>query len=70
MDKKNIAERRAFLENYLKELCNQGPIAQSPELQEFLAYGGDATIAFVKKAADINVPRIDKVCLHMFLFTF
>lgn len=61
MDKKNIAERKSFLENYLKELCNQGPIAQSSELQEFLAYGGDATVAFVKKAADINVPRIDKI---------
>lgn len=63
MDKKNIAERKSFLENYLKELCCQAPIAQSSELQEFLAYGGDATVAFVKKAADISVPRIDKVRL-------
>ncbi|XP_035209763.1 uncharacterized protein LOC118184218 isoform X3 [Stegodyphus dumicola] len=60
LDKKNITERKSFLESYLKELCSQGPIAQSSELQEFLAYGGDARIAFAKKATDIGVPRIDK----------
>ncbi|XP_054709301.1 sorting nexin-19-like [Uloborus diversus] len=64
LDKKNIAERKSFLESYLKELCSQGPIAQSSELQQFLAYGGDARIAFVKKAVDIGVPRIDKMLVR------
>ncbi|XP_035209756.1 uncharacterized protein LOC118184218 isoform X2 [Stegodyphus dumicola] len=64
LDKKNITERKSFLESYLKELCSQGPIAQSSELQEFLAYGGDARIAFAKKATDIGVPRIDKMLVR------
>ncbi|XP_015913346.1 sorting nexin-19 isoform X2 [Parasteatoda tepidariorum] len=60
LDKRYIAERKVFLENYLKALCDIAPIAQSSELQEFLAYGGDARISFVRRTGDISVPRIDK----------
>lgn len=61
LDKRNVAERKVFLENYLLHLCKRDVIMKSPVLHEFLAYGGDASIAFVKKASDINVPRIDKM---------
>ncbi|GIY95741.1 sorting nexin-19 [Caerostris extrusa] len=64
LDKKNIAERRLFLENYLKELCSSAAIAQSSELQEFLAYGGEESMTFVRKAADASVPRIDKMLVR------
>ncbi|GFR28071.1 sorting nexin-19 [Trichonephila clavata] len=61
LDKKNIAERKIFLENYLKELCNSPAISQSAELQEFLAYGGGERMSFIRKATDASVPRIDKM---------
>lgn len=41
----------------IEEICN------GPELNEFLAYEGDGHIAFVRKSPEINVPRIDKVCI-------
>ncbi|XP_067122831.1 sorting nexin-19-like isoform X1 [Centruroides vittatus] len=62
MDKKTVEERRQFLEKYLQELCSCKAIAASSELQEFLAYGGDASIAYVRRIAEnIGVPRIDKM---------
>lgn len=66
LDKRNIAERKVFLENYLLDLCKRDVIVKSTVLQEFLAYGGDASIAFVKKAPDLNVPRIDKMIFRGF----
>lgn len=60
LDKKHIAERKIFLENYLNQLCSLSPIAQSAELQEFLAYGGDKNL-FARRNAETSVPRIDKV---------
>ncbi|GFV12079.1 sorting nexin-19 [Trichonephila clavipes] len=64
LDKKNIAERKIFLENYLKELCNSPAISQSAELQEFLAYGGGERMSFVRRATDASVPRIDKMLVR------
>ncbi|GFS72010.1 sorting nexin-19 [Nephila pilipes] len=64
LDKKYIAERKIFLENYLKELCNSPAISQSSELQEFLAYGGGERMSFVRKATDASVPRIDKMLVR------
>lgn len=59
-DKETIEERRVFLEKYLCELVRKEEIAASPELREFLAYGSDASIAYVKKVPESMVPRIDK----------
>ncbi|GBM33383.1 Sorting nexin-19 [Araneus ventricosus] len=64
LDKRNIAERRVFLENYLRELCSSAVISQSSELQEFLAYGGGDRMTFVRKATDASVPRIDKMLVR------
>ncbi|XP_076349834.1 sorting nexin-19-like [Tachypleus tridentatus] len=61
LDKKNIDERRAFLQSYLVKLCSRDILANSPELKEFLAYGVDASIAYVRKASEVGVPRIDKI---------
>ena len=51
-----------------QNLIKKEDICNGPELKEFLAYEGDAHIAFVRKAPEINVPRIDKV--GNFLFTY
>ncbi|KAF8784504.1 Sorting nexin-19 like protein [Argiope bruennichi] len=64
LDKRNIAERRIFLENYLRELCSSPAISQSSELQEFLAYGGGDRMTFVRKATDASVPRLDKMLVR------
>ena len=44
-----------------QSLIEGDAVCNGPELREFLAYEGDSHIAFVKKATEINVPRIDKV---------
>ncbi|ESO93531.1 hypothetical protein LOTGIDRAFT_232606 [Lottia gigantea] len=61
MDKENVEYRRIFLEQFLKSLIEIEAICNGPELREFLAYEGDSHIAFVKKPAEITVPRIDKM---------
>lgn len=48
-----------FLSFILQQLCSVPEIANSDEMQEFLALNTDARIAFVKKP--FIVSRIDKV---------
>ena len=55
---------------FMQALIKQEEIGKSLALRDFLAYEGDANIAFVKKANE--VPRIDKVhflTLHWFKLT-
>uniref|UniRef100_T1JD26 PX domain-containing protein n=1 Tax=Strigamia maritima TaxID=126957 RepID=T1JD26_STRMM len=59
-DKETIEDRRTILEKYLQKLISKEELAASIELREFLAYGSDASIAYVKKVPDSMVPRIDK----------
>lgn len=47
-----------------QQLCTISEIANSEEMQEFLALNTDARIAFVKKP--FIVSRIDKVCALIF----
>ncbi|XP_071110942.1 sorting nexin-19-like [Haliotis cracherodii] len=61
MDKDNVESRRVFLEKFLKSLIQIEAVCNGPELREFLAYEGDGHIAFVKKAREISVPRLDKM---------
>ncbi|KAK7091845.1 uncharacterized protein [Littorina saxatilis] len=61
MDKENVADRQKALEQFLKSLIQVEAVCNGPEMREFLAYEGDSHIAFVKKATEINVPRIDKM---------
>ncbi|XP_078585050.1 uncharacterized protein LOC144867149 [Branchiostoma floridae x Branchiostoma japonicum] len=60
MDKNTIRQRRGQLQDFLGELCSRPELCQSKELQEFLAYGRDGSIAFVRKPPDI-IPRFDKL---------
>ncbi|CAH1248074.1 SNX19 [Branchiostoma lanceolatum] len=60
MDKNTIRQRRGQLQDFLGELCSKPEVCQSKELQEFLAYGRDGSIAFVRKPPDI-IPRFDKL---------
>ncbi|XP_022237467.1 sorting nexin-19-like [Limulus polyphemus] len=64
LDKKNIEERRVFLQSYLEKLCSREVVVNSPEMREFFAYGGDASIAYVRKTNEVGVPRIDKMLVR------
>ncbi|KAJ7421733.1 sorting nexin 19 [Willisornis vidua] len=59
MDSDKVEARKSLLESFLKQLCAVPEIANSEEVQEFLALNTDARIAFVKKP--FVVSRIDKV---------
>ncbi|KAM9317973.1 LOW QUALITY PROTEIN: sorting nexin-19 [Pholidichthys leucotaenia] len=61
MDSDKIEARKGLLETFLKQLCVIPEIANSEEMQEFLALNTDARIAFVKKP--FIVSRIDKARL-------
>ncbi|KAK7488948.1 hypothetical protein BaRGS_00019752 [Batillaria attramentaria] len=61
MDKESVASRQKALEQFLKSLIQVEAVCNGPELREFLAYEGDSHIAFVRKAPEINMPRIDKM---------
>ncbi|XP_062586922.1 sorting nexin-19-like [Saccostrea cucullata] len=56
MDKNNIEKRKKTLENFIKALLEKDLICNSPEMKEFLAYDGNAHIAFVRKAPDSVQP--------------
>ncbi|NIG60320.1 sorting nexin-19-like [Pontoporia blainvillei] len=58
MDSDRVEARKSLLESFLKQLCAIPEIANSEEMQEFLALNTDARIAFVKKP--FMVSRIDK----------
>ncbi|ERE77023.1 sorting nexin-19 isoform X3 [Cricetulus griseus] len=58
MDSDRVEARKSLLESFLKQLCAIPEIANSEEVQEFLALNTDARIAFVKKP--FMVSRIDK----------
>ncbi|RXG56786.1 Sorting nexin-19 [Armadillidium vulgare] len=61
LDSATISSRRQFLEKYLQALIQRSPINTSAQLKDFLAYGSDSSISFVKKPLEINIPRLDKL---------
>ncbi|CAN9510985.1 unnamed protein product [Ophioblennius macclurei] len=67
MDSDRIEARKGLLETFLKHLCTIGEIANSEEMQEFLALNTDARIAFVKKP--FIVSRIDKFVVNAIVDT-
>lgn len=67
MDSDKIEARRGLLETFLKQLCTISEIANSEEMQEFLALNTDARIAFVKKP--FIVSRIDKIVVNAIVDT-
>ncbi|XP_074656779.1 uncharacterized protein LOC141909989 [Tubulanus polymorphus] len=52
MDNVLIKQRQSFLEKYLQQIVSIETLALSSEVKEFLAYGRDAGLAFVKKPAE------------------
>lgn len=56
MDKNSIEKRKKTLESFMKALLEKDNVCSSPELKEFLAYDGNAHIAFVRKATDSVQP--------------
>ncbi|XP_059785997.1 sorting nexin-19 isoform X3 [Balaenoptera ricei] len=67
MDSDRVEARKSLLESFLKQLCAIPEIANSEEMQEFLALNTDARIAFVKKP--FMVSRIDKVVVSAIVDT-
>ncbi|XP_063763303.1 sorting nexin-19 isoform X2 [Eleginops maclovinus] len=67
MDSDKIEARKGLLETFLKQLCSIPEIANSEEMQEFLALNTDARIAFVKKP--FIVSRIDKIVVNAIVDT-
>ncbi|XP_061923868.1 sorting nexin-19-like [Entelurus aequoreus] len=67
MDSDKIEARKGMLETYLKHLCAIPEIANSEQMQEFLALNTDARIAFVKKP--FIVSRIDKIVMNAIVDT-
>ncbi|XP_012626387.2 sorting nexin-19 isoform X1 [Microcebus murinus] len=67
MDSDRVEARKSLLESFLKQLCAIPEIANSEEVQEFLALNTDARIAFVKKP--FMVSRIDKIVVSAIVDT-
>uniref|UniRef100_A0A8C0GCE4 Sorting nexin 19 n=1 Tax=Chelonoidis abingdonii TaxID=106734 RepID=A0A8C0GCE4_CHEAB len=67
MDSDKVEARKSLLESFLKQLCSIPEIANSEQVQEFLALNTDARIAFVKKP--FVVSRIDKIVLNAIVDT-
>ncbi|XP_061537174.1 sorting nexin-19 isoform X2 [Phycodurus eques] len=67
MDSDKIEARKGMLETFLKHLCAIPEIANSEQMQEFLALNTDARIAFVKKP--FIVSRIDKIVVNAIVDT-
>ncbi|XP_077468083.1 sorting nexin-19-like [Stigmatopora argus] len=67
MDSDRIEARKGMLETFLKHLCAIPEIANSEQMQEFLALNTDARIAFVKKP--FIVSRIDKIVVNAIVDT-
>lgn len=67
MDSDRVEARKSLLESFLKQLCAIPEIANSEEMQEFLALNTDARIAFVKKP--LVVSRIDKMVVSAIVDT-
>ncbi|NXJ90026.1 SNX19 protein, partial [Corythaixoides concolor] len=67
MDSDKVEARKSLLESFLKQLCAIPEIANSEEVQEFLALNTDARIAFVKKP--FIVFRIDKIVFNAIVDT-
>ncbi|XP_004714273.1 sorting nexin-19 isoform X1 [Echinops telfairi] len=67
MDSDRVEARKSLLESFLKQLCAVPEIANSEEVQEFLALNTDARIAFVKKP--FMVSRIDKMVVSAIMDT-
>uniref|UniRef100_A0A8C3S179 Sorting nexin 19 n=1 Tax=Chelydra serpentina TaxID=8475 RepID=A0A8C3S179_CHESE len=67
MDSDKVEARKSLLESFMKQLCSIPEIANSEQVQEFLALNTDARIAFVKKP--FVVSRIDKIVLNAIVDT-
>ncbi|XP_043934534.1 sorting nexin-19-like [Protopterus annectens] len=67
MDTEKVENRKVLLESFLQQLCIISEIANSEEMQEFLALNTDARIAFVKKPFVVSL--IDKMAVNAIVDT-
>lgn len=61
LDSTTIATRKQFLEKYLQSVIQRPEVNISTPVKEFLAYGLDSSVSFVKKPLELHVPRLDKL---------
>ncbi|KAG7170283.1 Sorting nexin-19-like [Homarus americanus] len=61
LDSTTIATRKQFLEKYLQSVIQRPEVNISTHVKEFLAYGSDSSVSFVKKPLELHVPRLDKL---------
>lgn len=61
LDSTTIATRKQFLEKYLQSVIQRPEVNISTPVKEFLAYGLDSSVSFVKKPLELNVHRLDKL---------
>ncbi|KAK3891329.1 hypothetical protein Pcinc_004773 [Petrolisthes cinctipes] len=61
LDSTTIATRKQFLEKYLQSVIQRPEVNISTPVKEFLAYGLDSSVSFVKKPLELQVPRLDKL---------
>ncbi|XP_064113748.1 uncharacterized protein LOC135220521 [Macrobrachium nipponense] len=61
LDSTTIATRKQFLEKYLQSVIQRPELNISTPVKEFLAYGLDSSVSFVKKPLELHVPRLDKL---------
>nr|XP_027210457.1 uncharacterized protein LOC113803843 [Penaeus vannamei] len=61
LDSTTIATRKQFLEKYLQSVIQRPEVNISTPVKEFLAYGSDSSVSFVKKPLELHVPRLDKL---------
>ncbi|KAK7086619.1 hypothetical protein SK128_026148 [Halocaridina rubra] len=61
LDSTTIATRKQFLEKYLQSVIQRPELNISTPVKEFLAYGLDSSVSFIKKPLELHVPRLDKL---------
>lgn len=62
-EESTVTARRHLLETFLQELCSKPGVCESAEVLEFLGYGCEVAVEYVKRPSVIGVNnRFDKVC--------
>ncbi|CAG0918917.1 unnamed protein product [Notodromas monacha] len=60
-EESTVTARRQLLENFLQELCTKPGVCNSSEVLEFLGYGCEIAVEYVKRPSVVPANRLDKV---------
>ena len=65
-NEQSVELRRVFFEKWLENLCCHTEIVLSKEFKEFLAYGDDGSVAYVRKPGfeDTKIDRVKRTTSH------